>query len=203
MRSIISIAILTVLALALTACAYAAPEVAEDTAAPAEAEHTFKAYVSAVYENQAEVIVAEDDVTFAPGSIVFVNYENSNDLEAGDLVEFTFTGQVMLSEPAQVIATGWNVLEKGATVPEANMGPAAYSGETVFKGTILEINGDSVLVQVTEGEEMLASSDKVTFSTEGLADIGAHVGTEVVVTITGDILESYPAQVNPFSWELA
>lgn len=195
MKSIFIVSIAAVLALFLTACVSA---VAVEAGAP-----TFKAYVSEVYETEALVIVTESQGTLAPNSMVYVNYESSGDLEVGDLVEFSFTGQVMLSEPAQVNSKGWKVLQKNAERPEADMGFEVYSGEMVFRGTIIDIRDISVLVQVTEGDEVLASADQVAFTTEGLEDIGAEVGSEVIVTITGAIAETYPAQVNPFSWELA
>lgn len=72
--------------------------------------------------------------------------------------------------------------------------------EYSFVATILEINGDSVLVEPVEGEDELRSSDKIEFSASGLDNIGAEVGSVVQVTYTGEMMESYPAQINATGW---
>ncbi len=72
-----------------------------------------------------------------------------------------------------------------------------------FLGTVLELNGDLVLVQPAEGEDELLSSDRISFSTRELGDIGAEVGSRVEVYYTGGIMESYPAQINAIKWELS
>ena len=75
--------------------------------------------------------------------------------------------------------------------------------EYSFIATVLEINGDSVLVEPVEGEDELRSSNKIMFSTKGLNDIGAEVGSVIEVTYTGQIMESYPAQISITSWKLS
>lgn len=72
-----------------------------------------------------------------------------------------------------------------------------------FNGTILEINGDTVLVAPLEGETELQSADKISFSKKDLEEIEAKVGSLVQVTYTGGIMESYPAQINATSWRIA
>ena len=72
-----------------------------------------------------------------------------------------------------------------------------------FVATVLEINGNTVMVQPVEGEEELLSSDKITLNTANLGDIGAKVGGEVEIYYTGGIMETYPAQINAIQWTLA
>jgi hypothetical protein len=72
--------------------------------------------------------------------------------------------------------------------------------EHSFMATILDIKGDSVLVEPIEGEDILRSSDKISFSKESLDDISAVVGDVVNIVNTGDIMASYPAQINAVSW---
>lgn len=71
-----------------------------------------------------------------------------------------------------------------------------------FLATVLDINGSSVLVQPLEGEPELKSSDKISFTWMGLGDINAEVGSVVEVTYTGEIMESYPAQIIATGWKL-
>ena len=75
--------------------------------------------------------------------------------------------------------------------------------EFSFIATVLEINGDSVLVEPVAGEDELRSSDEIVFSTNGLPDIGAEVGSVVRITYTGQIMESYPAQISVKGWKLS
>lgn len=75
--------------------------------------------------------------------------------------------------------------------------------EHTFIATVLEINGNSVLVQPVADSAILNSSDKISFGTSGLEKIDVAVGSVVKVTYTGDIMEFYPAQVNAKSWKLS
>lgn len=78
--------------------------------------------------------------------------------------------------------------------------PGYDGGETNFNATILEISGDSVLVEPMTGDPIRASSDRITFSTEELDLISVQPGDTVTVTYTGGVAESYPAQVRAVSW---
>ena len=75
--------------------------------------------------------------------------------------------------------------------------------EHTFTATVIEINGDSVMVQPVEGEDELNSSDKIIFSVKDFDDIGAEVGSVVQVTYTGEIMESYPAQIVATGWKIS
>ncbi len=72
-----------------------------------------------------------------------------------------------------------------------------------FVGTVLEINGDLVIVEPVENEPERYSSDRISFSKSMLSDIGAKVGSIVDVSYKGGIMESYPAQVNAVDWSLS
>ena len=75
--------------------------------------------------------------------------------------------------------------------------------EHSFVATILEINGSSVTVQPVRDSWMLSTSDEVSFGTANLEDIEAEVGSVVQVTFKGNVMETYPAQVNAVSWKLS
>lgn len=72
-----------------------------------------------------------------------------------------------------------------------------------FVATVLELDSTSALVQPVAGEDELRSADKIRFGIADLDDIGAQVGSDVEISYTGGIMESYPAQINAFKWELA
>lgn len=73
-----------------------------------------------------------------------------------------------------------------------------------FVGTIIHIYyDDSVVVEPAEGSDECKSSDQISFSCKDLEDIGAVQGSVVEVTYTGEIAESYPAQIRAVSWELS
>ncbi len=68
--------------------------------------------------------------------------------------------------------------------------------------TVLELEGDTVLVRPVEGENELLSADKISFGIGSLGDIGAQVGSTVEVFYTGGIMETYPAKINAVKWDI-
>ena len=69
--------------------------------------------------------------------------------------------------------------------------------------TILELNSELALVQPVTGENELLACDRFSVHLAELGDIGATVGSDVVIYYTGDIMETYPAQVLVLRWEIA
>ena len=74
--------------------------------------------------------------------------------------------------------------------------------EKIFSATIIEQTDSAVIVEPLEGEEERKSSDKISFGTASLADIGASLGDIVEITYDGVIMESYPAQIAPTAWKI-
>jgi uncharacterized protein YabE (DUF348 family) len=71
--------------------------------------------------------------------------------------------------------------------------------EPNFKGIVIEVTKNSILVSVNEDEDEFKSSDKISVSLNvKLKDSMTHfnVGDNVSVYYNGVILETYPAQVN-------
>ncbi len=65
-----------------------------------------------------------------------------------------------------------------------------------FRATVVEVNGDDILVSPLEGESELNSSDQ--FSINGTSVQGTsllQVGDVLEITYNGEILETYPAQL--------
>lgn len=68
-----------------------------------------------------------------------------------------------------------------------------------FNATVLEVSEKSVLVKPFEGEEELQSADQFNVSTEVISEHEVpemEEGTTVRILYSGDIAESYPAQIN-------
>lgn len=71
--------------------------------------------------------------------------------------------------------------------------------EPHFAGTVTEVNDNTILVIVDEGEEVHRNSDLISVSLNvKLKDSITHfnVGDRVIVYYNGEIAESYPAQIN-------
>jgi hypothetical protein len=72
--------------------------------------------------------------------------------------------------------------------------------EFTFQAKILQIDGNTVTVEPLEGEDILRSSDRITFSKSELDDISVSVGDIVNILYIGGVRESYPAQITARSW---
>lgn len=75
----------------------------------------------------------------------------------------------------------------------------AAKGEAYFNATVLEVREDSVLVEPFAGEEELKSADKIVVSTKVMSTNKVPTmepGTLIRIVYNGEILESYPAQIN-------
>jgi len=80
---------------------------------------------------------------------------------------------------------------------------AAVAGSEKMRATVLEIYGNSVLVEPLPGESALKSSDKITFGITDLEDIDIEAGSIVEVYYVNGIMETYPAQIHAVSWRIA
>jgi hypothetical protein len=74
--------------------------------------------------------------------------------------------------------------------------------EHCFNATVLELGGNTVLVEPVEYEEERRSSDRISFSIAQLPDIEAEVGSVVQVTYRGGIRETYPATIDAVDWAI-
>lgn len=79
----------------------------------------------------------------------------------------------------------------------------ALKVEHRFVATVLELSGNTALVEPVEGEWITGSASRISFNTADLPDIDAEVGSVVQVTYRGGIRETYPATVDAVGWEMA
>lgn len=72
----------------------------------------------------------------------------------------------------------------------------------VVRAKIIEISGNSVLIEPLEGEPERASADRIWVNIDGFSDVGAEIGSTVDITYDGYIMETYPAQIRASAWSL-
>lgn len=72
-----------------------------------------------------------------------------------------------------------------------------------FNAKILEINNNTVIVEPLPSEANAGSSDKISFDTSKLPVMEIKVGDYIKVTYTGEIMTTYPAQIDVIGWEKA
>ncbi|MDF2949400.1 MAG: hypothetical protein K0R07_1432 [Sedimentibacter sp.] len=80
--------------------------------------------------------------------------------------------------------------------------------QATLTATVLENSGTSIMVKPDEGEDELKSSDKIVVrvpkDSAVMEDLSQFtVGSKVKITYNGEIMESYPAQINASKIELA
>lgn len=81
-------------------------------------------------------------------------------------------------------------------------GCGKQAGSERFTAKIVEISGDSILAEPDPEETVRNSSDLFLFSMGELAEIGAEPGDKVILFYTGEIRETYPAQIDVTDWRL-
>lgn len=69
-----------------------------------------------------------------------------------------------------------------------------------FTATIIEINGTSVTVVPTESSVLAWSYDKIVFDSNDLEKLDIKPGDTVDIQYKGEVMESYPAQINAIGW---
>ncbi len=71
-----------------------------------------------------------------------------------------------------------------------------------FYGKVIESKQNYIIVEPNEGEEIRKSADKISINLGENNDTIYQVGTNVKITYTGYVMESYPAQVDAIKIEL-
>lgn len=74
--------------------------------------------------------------------------------------------------------------------------------EYAFYGKIIEANSNYIIVEPNEGENIRKSSDKISINLGKDNDMIYQVGTNVKITYTGEVMESYPAQIKATNIEI-
>lgn len=82
-------------------------------------------------------------------------------------------------------------------LPNAEIADSIY-----FYGKVIESKQNYIIVEPNEGEEIRKSADKISIGLGEYNDAIYMEGTNVKITYTGDVMESYPAKVEATKIEL-
>jgi len=96
----------------------------------------------------------------------------------------------------------FNVVILVLTLISTGCGIISSIGAPMFNAKILEINGDSVIVEPVDGEDILRSCDRLCFSSINLAKLDIAIGDIVSITYNGAVRETYPGQIDVIKWSL-
>ncbi len=97
--------------------------------------------------------------------------------------------------------TNFRKVEKNNNAKLANR-QDAFENNSSFYGKVIESTIDYIIVEPDENEEERKSSDKISINLGENNDALYYVGTRVKITYTGEIMESYPAQVKAVKIEI-
>lgn len=86
--------------------------------------------------------------------------------------------------------------DKSEDTPPSITEPATAT----FEGTIEEINGQSALISIEDGQ-ILSSGDKVTVDLAVASEDSFEIGDQVRVGYDGSVRETYPLQIDTLALE--
>lgn len=77
---------------------------------------------------------------------------------------------------------------------------SACKKDYTFTGTITNINNNTAIIAVDENEDITGSGDLVSISLDKSTE-ELSINDKIIVTYTGEVMESYPLQVNVINIE--
>ncbi len=89
-----------------------------------------------------------------------------------------------------------------ADYSNSNNNEGENNSEYYFYATVIESDTTYILVEPDEGEDIRRSADQISISLGKDNDMIYPVGMRIKVTYTGEIMESYPAQVSAIDIEI-
>lgn len=133
-------------------------------------------------------ITVDEDI---PGEIYTISLqegceETKISLELTALIQY-------VDENAKV----YNSIDICSYLPNVEVANSLY-----FYGKVIESKQNYIIVEPNEGEEIRKSADKISIDLGEYNDAIYEVGTNVKITYTGYVMESYPAQVDAIKIEL-
>lgn len=159
------------------------------------------------YKKYDENLIPKDDKNQNNGD----NKINSGDTEKESGDKNQVSGDTTISSGEHEVNSGDNATvsgEKNNSIEQPTQsGDLEKSGdkeevETFFIGSIIGIKGDIMLVTPLEDQEILKSSDIISFSIKNENSKDYIIGQKVKVTYIGDVKETYPAGVDAISVDI-
>lgn len=137
---------------------------------------------------EEQKITVDEDI---PGEIYTISFqegceETKISLELTALIQY-------VDENAKV----YNSIDICSYLPNVEVANSLY-----FYGKVIESKQNYIIVEPNEGEEIRKSADKISIGLGEYNDAIYEIGTNVKITYTGYVMESYPAQVDAIKIEL-
>lgn len=153
------------------------------------------------------LIPKDDDINQNNGD----NKINSGDTEKESGDKNQVSGDAVVSSGDYEVKSGDTVTASGEK--NNNLEQPTQSGDLeksgdkeevkpYFIGSVIGVKGDIMLVTPLEDQEILKSSDIISFSIKNEKSKDYIIGQKVKVTYTGDVRETYPAGVDAISVEI-
>lgn len=97
--------------------------------------------------------------------------------------------------------TNFKSIKQGENIGEIKE-QKTFEMDSSFYGKVIESRTNYIIVEPDETEEERKSADKISINLGENNDALYYVGTRVKITYTGEIMESYPAQVRAVKIEI-
>lgn len=97
--------------------------------------------------------------------------------------------------------TNFKSIKQGENVEEIEK-QKTFEMNSSFYGKVIESRTNYIIVEPDENEEERKSADKISINLGENNDALYYIGTRVKITYTGEIMESYPAQVRAVKIEV-
>lgn len=97
--------------------------------------------------------------------------------------------------------TNFKSIKQGENIREIKE-QKTFEMDSSFYGKVIESRTNYIIVEPDETEEERKSADKISINLGENNDALYYVGTRVKITYTGEIMESYPAQVKAVKIEI-
>lgn len=97
--------------------------------------------------------------------------------------------------------TNFKSIKQGKNIGEIKE-QKTFEMDSSFYGKVIESRTNYIIVEPDETEEERKSADKISINLGENNDALYYVGTRVKITYTGEIMESYPAQVKAVKIEI-
>lgn len=137
---------------------------------------------------EEQKITVDEDI---PGEIYTINLQ-----EVSEKIKLSLelTAQIQYADENAKV---YNSIDICSYLPNTEVANSVY-----FYGKVIESKQNYIIVEPNEGEEIRKSADKISIDLGEYNDALYQVGTNVKITYTGYVMESYPAQVDAIKIEL-
>lgn len=106
------------------------------------------------------------------------------------------------NQPVLFSTWGYDYASPETLYPNGNKNNNSNIEENYFYGKVIESTLSYIIVEPNEGEEIRKAADKISIGLGKYNDAIYMVGTNVKVTYSGYIMETYPAKINVSKIEL-